>query len=71
MSTELKKELGSIIRTRRKELCIKQTTLAALAEINPNTLYKIERGKANPTLEILARLCDVLGLTLQISVKVL
>ncbi|TAE19429.1 MAG: helix-turn-helix domain-containing protein [Bacteroidetes bacterium] len=71
MSTDLKKELGSVIRTRRKELRIKQKDLAILAQINPNTLGKIEQGQGNPTLEVLGKLFDVLGLTLQISVKVL
>ena len=61
--------VGEQIRIRRKELGITQPHLAEIAEVSVNTLYKIERGEANPTLEVLYKLLNVLGLELQIGVK--
>ena len=63
------KEIGGTIRDRRKELGITQPHLADLAEVSVNTLYKIERGQNNPTLEVLSKITDVLGLELKIEIK--
>ena len=61
--------LGMQIRTRRKQLQITQPVLAELAGISVNTLYKIERGQANPTLEVLEKITDVLGLEIVVRLK--
>jgi y4mF family transcriptional regulator len=63
------KQLGIQLKDRRKALGITQPHLAELADISVNTLYKIERGQANPTLEILQKLTDVLGLDIILSPK--
>jgi NAD(P)H dehydrogenase (quinone) len=47
----LVQQFGEIIKARRKELKITQPHLAELANINTNTLYKLERGQSNPSLE--------------------
>jgi len=60
---------GETIRKRRKDLRITQSYLAKVAEISPNTLYKLERGKGNPSLEVLNKLTNVLGLVLTLDVK--
>ena len=65
----LDRQLGEAIRARRKSLKITQPNLADLAKISVNTLYKIERGEANPTLDILEKIGDVLGLELKLEVK--
>lgn len=65
----LVKSLGETIRKRRKELSITQPHLAELAEISTNTLYKLERGKGNPSLEVINKLADVLGMELRLEVK--
>ncbi|TZF85720.1 helix-turn-helix transcriptional regulator (plasmid) [Pedobacter sp. BS3] len=65
----LAEELGRIIKTRRKELRITQPHLAELAQISTNTLYKLERGQSNPSLEVLSRLANVLGMELTLKVK--
>ncbi len=65
----LVKTFGEIIRNRRKELNITQPHLAELANISTNTLYKIERGQGNPTLEVLNKLTEVLGMELILEVK--
>ena len=49
----LRVTIGEQIRLRRKELMITQPDLADIASISVNTLYKIERGQANPTIEVL------------------
>lgn len=62
-------QFGLTIKTRRKELGITQPHLAELAQISTNTLYKIERGQANPSLEIIIKIADVLGMELNLVVK--
>jgi y4mF family transcriptional regulator len=63
------KELGSMLKQRRKDLGITQPHLAEIAGISKNTLYKLERGESNPSWEIVLKLMDVLGLSLQLEVK--
>ena len=65
----LVEQIGKIIRKRRKELKITQPYLAELAEVSVNTLYKLERGQGNPSLEVLGKLSDVLGMELKLEVK--
>jgi y4mF family transcriptional regulator len=61
--------LGEAIKNRRKELKITQPHLAELANISTNTLYKLERGQGNPSLDVLNKLVEVLGLELTLEVK--
>ena len=53
-------ELGSIIKERRKSLSITQRELAALAGVGINTLTKIERGEANPSLKVIFNILNTL-----------
>ncbi len=62
-------QIGEAIKNRRKELKITQPHLAELADVSTNTLYKIERGQANPSLEILNKIVEVLGMELKLEVK--
>ena len=62
-------KIGQAIKNRRKELNITQPHLAELAQISFNTLYKLERGQGNPSLDILIKLSDVLGMELKLEVK--
>ncbi len=61
--------LGEAIKIRRKELGITQPHLADLAQISINTLYKLENGMGNPSIDVLNRLADVLGMELTFEVK--
>lgn len=61
--------IGDQIRLRRKELMITQPDLADIAGISINTLYKIERGQANPSIRVLGKILDVLGLEISVGVK--
>lgn len=65
----LVKSLGEAIKNRRKELDITQPHLAELAQISVNTLYKIEKGQGNPSLDVLNKLAEVLGMELTLYVK--
>lgn len=62
-------QLGKIVKNRRKELGVTQPHLAELANISTNTLYKLEKGEANPSLEVLNKLAEVLGMELRLEVK--
>jgi y4mF family transcriptional regulator len=61
-------QLGETIKRRRKELGITQPHLAELAGISTNTLYKLERGQSNPSLEVLNKLVEVLGMEIKLEV---
>jgi len=63
------KMVGKSIKERRKTLRVTQPQVAELANISVNTLYKIERGQANPTLETLTKIADVLGMEVILQVK--
>ena len=62
-------ELGQQIKLRRKSLKITQSLLAQLSNVATNTLYKIERGQANPTIDIIDKLTNVLGLEISLQVR--
>ena len=62
-------KIGNLIKERRKALSITQRELAALSEVGINTLTKIERGEANPSLKILINILNTLGLEIDIRVK--
>jgi len=63
------KALGETYKLRRKDLRITQPHLAELAEVSVNTLYKLERGTGNPTLDTLIKVADIMGLELTLKVK--
>jgi len=63
------KIFGNVIKNRRKALSITQRELAALSGVGINTLTKIERGEANPSLKVLLSILDTLGLQINIQIK--
>jgi len=75
----LVKDLGEAIKSRRKELDVTQPHLAELAQISINmaelaqisinTLYKLEKGRGNPSLEVIHKLSEVLGMECIFQVK--
>ena len=65
------KEIGTIIKERRKHLGVNQQTLADLAGVGLNTLVAIERGEGNPQLNTLLTILDTLGLQMNINLKTL
>jgi transcriptional regulator with XRE-family HTH domain len=65
----LSEDIGKTIKERRRSLKITQPDLADLAGISVNTLYKIERGEANPTIDILEKIVEVIGLEIKLEAK--
>ena len=65
------KEIGNIIKERRKSLGVNQQTLSDLAGVGLNTLVAIERGEGNPQLSTLLTILDTLGLQMVVSLKTL
>ena len=64
-----KQNLGKKIKNRRKILKIRQEDLAEISEVALRTIVSIERGEDNPSLETLLKLANVLGMELQLNVK--
>lgn len=61
--------ISETIKNRRKELKLTQPYLAEMADVSVNTIFKIERGEANPTVEVLEKIIDVLGMEIQLTIK--
>ncbi|MDE6549510.1 MAG: helix-turn-helix domain-containing protein [Muribaculaceae bacterium] len=64
-----KKELGYVIKTRRKALKIDQQTLALLAGVGLNTVVAVERGEGNPKISTILSLLDTMGLQIKVTLK--
>jgi transcriptional regulator with XRE-family HTH domain len=61
--------IGQAIKHRRTALGITRPKLAELAGVNRNTLYQLENGLTNPSLGVLMKVTDVLGMEIKIEVK--
>lgn len=64
-------DIGTIIKQRRTALNITQEDLSDMSGVGLRTIIKIERGNANPSLEILQRIADVLGMEVTLQIKTL
>jgi transcriptional regulator with XRE-family HTH domain len=56
--------VGARIGRIRDQRGLSRRVVAELADIHENTLKKIESGNSNPTLAVLARIADALGVKL-------
>ncbi len=59
-------EIGKKIRSRRKLLRLRQRDLAELAGVTLRGLTVLENGNANPTVNQLAKIAEVLGLEIRL-----
>ncbi len=59
----LKQIVGTNVRLTRERRGLTQEDLASAAEIDVSYLSRIERGKANPSVELLGKLAKALGTT--------
>lgn len=66
---EFSQTIGSSIKERRKSLGLGQNDLAELSKVSLHTIVKIERGQGNPTISILHRVLEVLGMELSVNMK--
>lgn len=64
-----KGKLGLLIKERRKILKIRQEDLAEISDVALRTIVLVERGEGNPSLETLLKIAEVLGMELQLNVK--
>ena len=62
-------EINKSISSRRRQLGITQQDLAEMAEVGISTVKDIERGKGNPSLKTLEKICTVLGLEIHLDLK--
>lgn len=65
----LSEEIGRKIRARRKLLRLRQRDLAELAGVTLRGLTELESGRANPTINQLAKIAEVLGLEIRLTEK--
>jgi transcriptional regulator with XRE-family HTH domain len=56
--------IGALLRKRRESAGISQRDLADLTGLSVHTISNVELAKGNPTLDVLEKLCDPLGLEL-------
>lgn len=63
-------KIGRIIKKRRLELSLELKDLQDYSGVNYVSISDIENGKANPTVKTLEKLLDVLGMELDIKVKI-
>ena len=63
----LRYELAEAVRLRREELGWSQRQLAERAGMSQSAVTRFEAGGATPTLPLLDRLAEALGLTLTVS----
>jgi transcriptional regulator with XRE-family HTH domain len=60
-------EIAGKLRHRRKLLRLRQRDVAELAGVTLRGLTDLENGRANPTLNQLAKIADVLGLEIRLT----
>ncbi len=63
------KEIYSSIAKARKSQNISQQELSKMTGIIQADISRIENGKANPTINVITRLADALGMSLNLSVN--
>ena len=62
-------DIGRIIQERRNQLALNQQDLAEMAQVTIKTIYTIENNKGNPTIQVLDKILEVLGLEIKIQIK--
>jgi transcriptional regulator with XRE-family HTH domain len=63
------KELGSLIKMRRKELNINQEELSEHSHVALRTVRDLEKGIGNPAIQTISAIMDVLGIELKFQLK--
>lgn len=64
LSMDIKKEFGQLVRKRRRDLDMSQEELGDKSELNRGYISDIERGKRNPSLEVIDRIAKALNTSL-------
>lgn len=66
MQSNQTSRIGGIIRSERERQGLKQTELALAAGVSYRTVLQIEKGKPTSRLDVLLRVLEALGLTLDV-----
>ena len=61
--------IGNTIKQRRAVLNITQEDLSDMSGVGLRTIIKIETGKGNPSLEVLGKIAEVLGMEITLQIK--
>lgn len=69
MNIEHLRDLGSLIRARRKQARMSIETLAALVPCSPRLLSEMERGTRNVSIGVVLAVCAMLGIELKASTR--
>lgn len=69
MPLDSPEDIGSLIRTRRKELGLNQTELADVARTTLRFVSELERGKATAQLDGVLRVLAALGVQIEASTR--
>ena len=64
-----REEIAKLITQRRKQLNITQLELALLSEFSTRQLSDIETAKVSTTIDTLSKICETLGLSIELRVK--
>ncbi len=64
MAINVLEQLGKRIVFLRKQRNLSQLDLATISEINRNYLSDLENGRRNPSVLVLAKISDALGISL-------
>ena len=64
-----REEIAKLITHRRKQLNITQVELALLSQLSTRQLSDIETAKVSTTIDTLSKLCETLGLSIELKIK--
>ena len=62
-------QISELIKSRRKELTIKQEDLSEITQVAIRTIRDLEKGIGNPSLQTLQKIMEVLGIELTFQLK--
>lgn len=65
MQSDIPQRIGEIVRTERERQGLKQAELALAAGVSYRTVIQIEKGKPTSRLDVVIRVLEALGLTLE------
>lgn len=63
------RQIAHYIKKRRKQLNITQQELALISGVSTRKISDIETASSGTTIEILNKICDVLGLEISLTIK--
>lgn len=61
--------IADIMKQRRRDLKISQSDLAEISNVGITTIKNIERGVGNPSLKVIEKIADVLGMEVCMNIK--